>query len=138
MLIIDSRPALAFALDRLEDPTLKRLLSLRRDQLAEYEDDLINFAIIRPGDPIAAFELAFGFSPLVCIADGTPFGEPGYSPPFEYCADHGGWFEAPIILSDDGTGVVLIVQDEDGVDVDLIALMRAYAVPSQDLGTIAP
>jgi hypothetical protein len=138
MLSITSSAALARALDQPIDPTLKRLLALRRDQLAEYEDDLINFAIILPGDPIAAFELAFGFSPLVCPLDGTPFKKPGYCPPFEYAVDHVGWFEAPIIFSDDGAGVVLIVQDHDGVDADLLALMRAYAVPSQDLRTIVP
>jgi integrase len=136
MLIIDSSAALARALDQPIDPNLKRLLALRRDQLAEYEDDLINFVVVQPGDTIADVGGALGFSPFVSFVDGTPFGEPGYSPPFEWCADHGGLFEAPIIFSDDGAGVVLIVQNKDGMDADLLALMRAYAVVSQELRTM--
>ena len=138
MLSITSLAALARALDQPIDLTLKRLLALRHDQLAEYDDDLINFVVVQAGDPIAAVEATLGFSPLVDFVDGTPFDGPGYSPPFEWCADHGGWLEAPIIFSDDGAGVVLIVQDHDGVDADLLSLLHAYAEPSQDLRTIAP
>lgn len=132
MLIIDSRPALARAMNEPIDPTLKRLLALRRDQLAEYDDDLTNFVIVQPGDTLAAIESALGFSPLRGVVDNTPFGEPGFSPVFEWAADHGGWLEAPIIFDDSGAGVVLIVQDQDGVDTDLLALLRAYAEPAQE------
>jgi len=33
-------------------------------------------------------------------------------------------FEAPIILSDDGFGIVLIVPDIEGVDLELLDLLR--------------
>lgn len=131
MLIINSRAAMTCVLNEPIDATLRMLLALRRDQLAEYDDDLINFVIVQPGDTLAAIEGALGFSPLRDVLDNTPFGEPGFSPPFEWAADHRGWLEAPIIFDDSGAGVVLIVQDHDGVDADLLALLRAYAEPAQ-------
>jgi len=39
----------------------------------------------------------------------------------------GGVCEAPIILSDDGFGIVLIVPDIEGVDPELLDLLRRDA-----------
>lgn len=125
MLNINSSTALERVLSMPIDQTLKRLLALRREQLAEYDDDLVSFLIVEAGDPIAAITASLGFS---------PFDEPC----FEWVADHGGWLEAPVVFSDDGAGVVLIVQDRDGVDADLLALLRHYAVPAQGLGAETP
>jgi hypothetical protein len=48
-------------------------------------------------------------------------------PSTEWIADHGSWFEAVYILSDDGFGVVLFVQNDEGVDPELLAMCREYA-----------
>lgn len=138
MLTIKSSAALERALDTPLHPTLKRLLTLRRDQLAEFGDDLLNFVVIEPRDTIASITTALGVSPLAGIIDGATSGTPDFVPAFEWVADHGGWLEVPFIFSDDGTGVVLIVQDDDGVDADLLALLRAYAVPSQARQAVLP
>lgn len=118
MLIIRSSADMARALCSPITPELKALLALRRDQLAEHLDhdlgELAQFIIAAPGDTLAATEAAAGFS-------FTP------DPPWEWVLDHHGIFEAPIIISDDGFGVVLIVPDVEGMNADLIRLLRTDA-----------
>ncbi len=118
MLIIRNSAAMTSALGSPIDPRVKRLLSTRRDQLAEYEGcelgDLAHWIVVAPGDQLAAIEAAAGF-PI------SP------DPPFEWVLDFGGIMEAPTILSDDGFGVVLIVPDEPGVDDILLSLLRRDA-----------
>jgi hypothetical protein len=120
MLIIDSSAAMARVLDQPIDPCLKRLLVLRRDQLLGDEtDDLGNvacFVCVLPGDDVEAVETAAGFPIMI---DGDPT--------FEWCLDHAGWLEAPIILSDDGYSVVLLVMDDPTTDPSLLSLLREYA-----------
>lgn len=41
-------------------------------------------------------------------------------------------YEIPYVLSDDGSGVVLIVPDCEGVDSVLLALARDHAVPAAE------
>ena len=65
MFIIKGEADLARALASPLDADLKRLLSLRRDQLlhdTDYElDELAKFVIAQPGDPLDALEAALGF-----------------------------------------------------------------------------
>lgn len=120
MLIIEGGAALARALETPMHPQLKALLRLRRGQLLDdgFADvsGLIRFLCICPGDALAAVEEAAGF-PL------TQDGEPT----FEWCLDHGAILEAPVILSDDGSGFVLFVLNDDRVDPALIDLLRTHA-----------
>lgn len=99
-------------------PDLRGLLETRRDQLAEYGDlsELGTFNFVQPGDTLEAIETALRF-PL--IMDGAPT--------WEWVERHGPFFEAPIILSDDGFGHVLIVQDTESTDPTLLALCREHA-----------
>jgi hypothetical protein len=109
---------MAHALSSSIAPALKRLLARRRDQLAEHLDhdlgELAHFIVAAPGDTLAAIEMAAGFS-------FTP------DSPWEWVIDHNGIFEAPIIVSDDGFGIILIVPDVKGMDAKLIRLLRIDA-----------
>lgn len=106
---------------------VKGLLTLRRDQLLhdtseEYEiGELVHWIVVMPGDALPAIENAVN-CPI------TP------DPPWDWVLDHNGILEAPIILSDDGFGIVLIVPDEKGIDSELLALLRhdAVAAPRSD------
>jgi len=95
-------------------PRLKALLEKRRDELlsdgVEF-GDIAHWLVIEPGDTIPEIETATGF----------PIGA------WEWVHDHGRVFEAPIILSDDGFGIVLIVPDIEGVDPELLNLLRRDA-----------
>lgn len=99
------------------DDDIGRLLQERRKQLAEYGDleQLGTFIIVQPGDTLQAIEQALGFP----IVDDD-------SPNWEWIERHGSIFEAPIILTDDGFGHVLIIPDETTTDPHLLALCRKY------------
>lgn len=104
-------------LDGSLDPSVESLVRQRLEMLAEYGDeDVGRFIIPEAGDSMAVVEQEVGF----------PFAEPAW----EWVIDHGNLFEAPFILSDDGYGHVLIVNDEPGIDPALLILLRAHAEPA--------
>ncbi|MDH7973530.1 hypothetical protein QH494_15170 [Sphingomonas sp. AR_OL41] len=130
MLTITNTTTMSLALDSHLNPAIKALLVMRRDQLLSDTGgghdigELANWIIVAPGDPLAAIETAAGYP----IAP---------DPPWEWVIDHGGIMEAPIILSDDGFGVVLIVPDEQGVDSVLLKLLKRDAVAADVSGNAA-
>jgi hypothetical protein len=112
--IIDSA-AVARALDSPLDGRIKAFLVLRADQLSEHIDtdlgELAHWIVVEPGDGVSELETAAGY-PIIT------------KPAFEWVLDHGGFYELPTILSDDGFGVVLIIPEREGVDPDLLKLCR--------------
>tara|TARA_B100000378_G_scaffold228433_1_gene192866 strand:+ start:508 stop:864 length:357 start_codon:yes stop_codon:yes gene_type:complete len=118
MHIIRTWEALADWLRTCPDPDLTKLLRSRRDQLMEVGllEDVGVFVIAEAGDSLSALEQALG---IIIVTDGAPA--------WEWVMRHGSTFEAPIILSDDGFGHVLIVPEADEIDPVLLALCRAYA-----------
>ncbi len=117
------------ALGNVLDPALRLLLTQRRDQLAENTDfdlaELAHIIVACPGDTLAAVEAEAGVPIGRNVVDGSRLGEPDFTPSFEYVEQHpGGWFEAAMILSDDGFGIVLFVPDRIDVDPMLSLLMR--------------
>lgn len=118
------------ALGSALDPAIKAFLTLRRNQLlsdtgGEYDiGELAHWIIVAPGDPLAAIETAVGF-PIFP------------DPPWEWVQNHGSIMEAPIVLSDDGFAVVLIVPDEQGVDPGLLKLLKRDAVTADQSGNAA-
>lgn len=121
MLVIRKSEELTRALASSLPGNIKNLLALRRHQLLrdtndEYDiGELAHWIVAAPGDPLASIEAAANY-PIMP------------EPPWEWVLNHGGIFEAPIIVSDDGFGVVLIVPDEQGVDPTLLELLRRDAV----------
>lgn len=120
MLNIMNSAAMARALDSPLNNDIKTLLITRRDELAEHIEcdigELAQWIVIEPGDRVADIEGAAGF-PIIT------------DPAFEWVLNHGGLFELPTILSDDGFGVVLIVPDVEGIDPALLTLCREQAQP---------
>lgn len=100
-----------------QDDDIGRLLQERHKQLAEYGDleHLGTFIIVQQGDTYPDVEQAAGF-PIV--SDDTPN--------WEWIERHGSIFEAPIILTDDGFGRILIIPDDPSTDPHLLALCRKY------------
>lgn len=95
------------------DADLKRALASKRDQLLEHEGyglgELAHFLVAEPGDDPAALSLPA-------------------EPLFELVQLHpGGWFEAVLILSDDGFGLALFVPDRPDTDPALLSLVRDHA-----------
>ena len=123
MLSITDGGSLSRALDLPLDPSLKRLLLERRNQLG---DNQAHFVIIQAGDTPATIHTALGFSPCENLVDQSRYGEPDFTPGWEWIADHGRCFELVFIFDDSGYAIVLLVPNEPSIDADLIALCKAY------------
>lgn len=131
MLSIRDGGPLAHALSSSIDPVLGDIITKRISQLRRTYDgpleEIVHFIVVQPGDPEVAIADTLGFSPLCNLVDRARFGDPGFSPSWEWIERHGDWYELAFVLSDDGFGHVLLVQDADGVDPDLLSLCRLYA-----------
>lgn len=125
MQIIDNEDDLNKAMQSQLPDEVKALLQERADLL-----DLATFIVPQLGDTVSAIEAAGGIGIATNMIDGHRYGDEGYMPSFEWAADHGGAFEMPFVLSDDGSGVVLLVPDADGIDPLLLAIARHYATPA--------
>lgn len=126
--IIDSA-SLGNFLDSCPYPDLLELLRMRIEQLDIPADldfsDCAQFVVVEPGDEMEAIETAIGFSPLEDRTAGVRYPHSDFTPSWEWVLDHGDWFEAPTILSDDGFGVVLWVKSDSGVPADLLVLLKS-------------
>ena len=116
MIVIRTAEAFARALDSPLDPELKHCLQAHWDRLAEWQDyelsELAIFVVVQAGDTLEQAEAIIG-QPLVQ--------EGCFTIPPELVARRGGWFEATFILSDDGFGLVLLVEIADSTAPDLLA-----------------
>ncbi len=132
MLSIRSTAAMTHALTLPLDPILRAVLLRRRSQLTDHYDhdlgDLANFLIVQEGDAATEVEAELGFSILTNFVDGRRFDDPDFTPSWEWLEDHGGWFELVFVLTDDGFGWVLFVEDRPGTDPELLALCHAHSV----------
>jgi hypothetical protein len=125
MLSIRTNNELEHALTSLLDPALRRLLVLRRDQLANDGldiEDIAHIIIICPGDTLAEVEAEAGI-PLATDAGDDPECEP----PFEYVEQNQGHYEAVLILSDSGYGLILFAPDTFDIDPAITSLLRRHA-----------
>ncbi|OAO00385.1 hypothetical protein A8B75_18775 [Sphingomonadales bacterium EhC05] len=132
MISLRSTAAIKSTIELLADNQLRALLTERFEQLTNAWEsidlsDLTHFLIIQAGDTAADAENELGWSLLVNMFDGTSYGHPDFTPSWEWIEDHGGWFEAVFILSDDGFGISLFVQDHPETDAELLAMCREFA-----------
>lgn len=130
MLSIRNSADMDRALVSLLDPALRRLLTLRRDQLAEDGLDLeeiAHFIVVRPDDTLAEVEAEAGVAIATNLVDGSRLGDPEFEPLFEYVTRKDGWLEAVMILSSDGFGLVLFVPDTIEIDPAISLLLRRHA-----------
>ena len=119
MLSIRSSADLARALDGPMDPDLRRLLTLRRDQLLDGADldlgDLVHIIVVCRCDTLASVEAEACF-PLT-----------GDDAPIEWVERHNcRWVEVAAILNDD-FGVAIFVPDCVTTDPALLLPLLAHA-----------
>ena len=130
MISIRDSQTMEFALSCPLDPQLRMLLLKRLDMLSEFSEfdlsELAHFVIVEPGDTLATVEAELSFSPFVNFVDGAKFGEPDFTPNWEWLIDHGPWLELVFATSDSGFGIVLLVPNRPDVDPMLLALLKAY------------
>ena len=130
MLSLYDSVSIDFALSCPLDPFLKQLLLKRLDMLSEFRDfdlsELAHFVIVEPGDTLATIEAELGFSPFINFVDGAKFGDPDFTPSWEWLIAHGPWFESVFTRSDAGVGINLLVPNRTDIEPSLIALFNAY------------
>lgn len=77
-------------------------------------------------DTTEAVTKALGYSPLVNRWSGASYTNPGFTPYWEYFAEHHKWYELVCVLSDDGFGhVVLIPKDTTDSDLHQLCVMHS-------------
>ena len=118
MLTIVDGGSLSRALNLPIDPDIRRLLIQRRDQLGTIEDQA-RFLVMQPRDTLDDLEKELGF----LIAGDH---ERGFDP--EWVADHGTFYEAVWILTDDGFAHVVFVPSEPDINAALLKLCAESAV----------
>lgn len=129
MLSISRSEGLARALNSPIDSRLKQLLAKRVDQLGDdYPlDELVNFTVVTPGDTAADLEAAIGFSVFQNPADGSRWGEPDWTPGWEWIEDHGFAWELCFIMDDSGFGHVIVLVKSPAADTQLMRPCAEYA-----------
>lgn len=126
MLILKNEPSVERACTHITDDHLVTRLRARTHQLladtdGEYDlAELAMFIVVEAKDTIAELEAAANYPILA-------------EPTFEWVTDQGGWYEATLVLSDDGFGIILLVPDREGVDTTLLAILRDQAVQPQTI-----
>lgn len=119
MFTIRTAENLARVLDSPLDPELKQLLRIIGDRLAAYADfpfeELAEVAIVEAGSTLDGFTSISGVSVL-------PAGAASFPIPVELIVRHSRWIEATFILSDDGFGLVLLIEVADTTDQALLTL----------------
>ena len=127
MLSITDGGSLARALNLPIDHRLKRLLARRCKQLGGDIADQARFVVVQPGDSLKAIDKKLGFSVFQNAGDGTWFGDPDFTPGWEWLEDHGHCFELVFIFDDSGFAHVVLVQNSPMQNRRLRALCLAYA-----------
>ena len=121
----------------LSDPLTRGLIERRVRGLAEEVDcdpwDLVFFVVVESGDPLSLVEEAVQRPVFRSGSDGLRFNEPGFIPFWEVLEEHPHCYEMVIVLGDDGSGVLVFIQKAVGVDPEILALCKQYAVPAQEV-----
>ena len=121
-------------LAQVVQPEIKAFLRRRFHDICDPEpydpDEHGFFILVEPGDTSDRIESATGYSLLKSLFNNTVYGDPDFSPDFEYLEDHGGFFEAVFIFTDGGFAVVMIVPKEESIDAGILSLCNEFATPA--------
>lgn len=118
-------------LTQVAQPEIKTFLHQRFHDICAPEpynpDEHGFFILVEPGDTSDRIESETGYSLLKSLFNGTVYGDPDFTPDFEYLEDHGSFCEAVFIFTDSGFAVVMIVPKEEGIDTGILELCAEFA-----------
>lgn len=124
MNIIRTSEAMARALDSPLDPELHELLGAYWASLEEFGAELLaEVVIVEAGDTLEQVEQAYGRR---LVADRQ------FTFTVELITQHDHWFDVVWIISDDGFGLVLLIQIHPDTDARLLAACRHALATSAD------
>jgi hypothetical protein len=117
---------------QIQDPVIRKLVQHRIDGLGGEKfntTELGYFLLIEPGDSLDTINTQVGFNILANRFTGIRYGQPGYTPSFEFIEEFSTCYELVIILDDSGYGIDIFISKGTGVDPDLLAMCQRYATP---------
>ena len=127
-------------LSRVTDPHIRSWLAERFQLLgqagngSDCDADPCWFALIESGDDMdAATSRPAGFHLLMDVFGEYRYGEAGFVSPYEWVAEHAGFYEAVIVYSDSAT-LSVIVPKASSIDPRLLQLLAEQADCSQQAG----
>lgn len=120
-------------LARLQDSTIRQWLAERIALLCDGQPQQYCserhgwYAVVEEGDPLDQPACQPAGQHLLQDAFGeTYYGDPDWVSPFEWVADHGGFYEAVLQLGDEAA-IVVIVPKLPGIDGRLLQLLASVA-----------
>lgn len=121
-------------LHHISHPDIRDLLVIRLQQLGSDAFTSTEFIIVEPGDATLAIERVAGFPILTSLFDDHSFGHPDFYPCYElleeYHYEHYRIYEMVFIGNDNGATTAIFIPDQEGIDADLLALCRSWAIPA--------
>jgi hypothetical protein len=126
MLTITDGGSLSRALTYPLDTQLSDLLIKRQSQLGGEIEGIASFVVIQSFDRPRWVENALGYSVFENPVDGTRWGDPEYTPAFEFIEDHGFAFELAFQFTDDFTHV-FFVENAPNTHPDFLSFCAHYA-----------
>lgn len=116
----------------LDAKVLRALIERRLDERElgeEFDAELHGpYIVMAPGDALAVVEAAVGTPLLTNPVTGVDYGDPAFSPIFEYAGRHARFYELVFVPGNDDAGVTLFVPRDPAVEPRLLALCAEYAV----------
>lgn len=127
------------AVNSISDSDIRSLVEQRFTQLCDGSNDpydaeqLGYFIIAQPGDTVGMLESECG-CPILhnYLEPDIHFGNPDFVPPHEWLEDHQSCYEVTYILGGD-FGIGIFVPKVEGIDAELLAMCKQYAVPAPEL-----
>jgi len=122
---------------RIADPEIRNLVKLRFAQVCSgetYDPDRHGYVlVVELGDTVQTIERQSGIAVLTDSFGDTHFGDPEFTPGAEVIEKHRSCYELVFIFTDDGYGIEIVVPKIDGIDPELRAMCRQFAVPARDV-----
>ena len=120
MLKIKSIESVYCSLNDGIEPGICRLIECRLHEIDDFRDydfsELIHILVIEPGDALTDVDAELGFSLL--------------DRPWDVVESHPGWYEATVVVSDDGLGWVIYVPKHASTDASLLKKCASYCKES--------
>ena len=118
---------------RIEDPDIRRLVSLRMSQLGNGEpynpQAHGEMYVTENGDTVEALEEATGVPIVTNPFDGLRYGHPDFTPVAEFIESHSTCYELAFQLSDE-SAVAIFIPKHPSIDPELTAFCATFAVPA--------
>ena len=110
------------------DPAIRQMIQERIDAIASDEPyDAAQhgyFLVVDPGDSLGTISKQIGFDILADRWTGIRFGQPDYTPSFEFVELIDAIYDMLFIIDDSGYGIELLIPKTDGVDAELLAMCQ--------------